>query len=77
MINSGPSFGSPTNGVIAMTARIAKFLSDESGVSALEYGLIAAFVSIAAIGVLSAMGQSLEGMLTTVTTSVTSTMPGG
>ncbi len=35
------------------------FLKDDSGATAIEYGLIAALVSVAAIGALSAMGDSL------------------
>jgi pilus assembly protein Flp/PilA len=35
---------------------IRKFLSDESGATAIEYGLIAALVSVAAIAALQAMG---------------------
>ena len=41
---------------------IASFLQDESGATAIEYGLIAALVSVAAITALSAMGSSLEQM---------------
>ena len=41
---------------------IAKFLRDESGATAIEYGLIAALVSVAAITALSAMGDSLSAM---------------
>ena len=43
-----------------------KFLQDESGATAIEYGLIAALVSVAAIGALTAMGESLETMFETV-----------
>ena len=43
-----------------------QLLADESGATAIEYGLIAALVSVAAIGALSAMGTSLEGIFTTV-----------
>ncbi len=39
-----------------------KFLKDESGATAIEYGLIAALVSVAAIGALGAMGTSLQGI---------------
>ncbi len=41
-------------------------LKDESGATAIEYGLIAALVSVAAIGALSAMGTSLTTMFTSV-----------
>ena len=35
---------------------------DESGATAIEYGLLASLVSVAAIGAMSAMGTSLEQM---------------
>ena len=43
-----------------------EFLKDESGATAIEYGLIAALVSVAAIGALQAMGGSLTTMFTGV-----------
>lgn len=45
---------------------IAKIFEDESGATAIEYGLIAALVSVAAITALGAMGDSLEKMFTAV-----------
>lgn len=45
---------------------LANLLRDESGATAIEYGLIAALVSVAAIGALTAMGSSLETMFQTV-----------
>ena len=36
-----------------------KLLKDESGATAIEYGLIAALVSVAAIAALRSMGSSL------------------
>ena len=41
---------------------IRKFFKDESGATAIEYGLIAALVAIACIVALEAMGTSLSGM---------------
>ncbi len=41
---------------------LKKIRKDESGATAIEYGLIAALVSIAAIGALTAMGGSLNTM---------------
>ncbi len=37
----------------------AKFLKDESGATAIEYGLIAALVSVAAIAALTTLGGDL------------------
>jgi pilus assembly protein Flp/PilA len=45
---------------------LRKFLKDESGATAIEYGLIAALVAIAAIVALEAMGSSLAGMFNAV-----------
>ncbi len=42
-----------------MTRMLLHFLQDESGATAIEYGLIAALVSVAAIAALGAMGESL------------------
>ena len=47
-----------------------KIRKDESGATAIEYGLIAALVSVAAIGALTAMGGSLEAMFQTVSDSL-------
>ena len=41
-------------------------LTDESGATAIEYGLIASLVSIAAIAALTSMGSSVEQMFTEV-----------
>ena len=43
---------------------------DESGATAIEYGLIAALVSVAAIGALSAMGTSLTTIFGEVSTQL-------
>ena len=45
---------------------LKKIRKDESGAAAIEYGLIAALVSVAAIGALTAMGTSLNTMFQTV-----------
>ncbi len=43
-----------------MINTMKSFLSDESGATAIEYGLIAALVSVAAIAALQAVGNSLD-----------------
>ena len=53
-----------------MKTTITKLLKDESGATAIEYVLIAALVSVAAIGALTTMGESLETMFTTVSTKL-------
>ncbi len=49
---------------------LKSYVKDESGATAIEYGLIAALVSVAAITALTAMGGSLGTMFTTVSTSL-------
>ncbi len=43
---------------------------NEAGATAIEYGLIAALVSVAAIGALTSMGGSLEQMFNTVSSEL-------
>ncbi len=50
---------------------LKKIRKDESGATAIEYGLIAALVSVAAIGALTAMGGSLSTMFQAVSDSLT------
>jgi len=42
------------------------FLRDDSGATAIEYGLIAALVSVAAIAALKSSGGSLNSMFSSV-----------
>ena len=46
--------------------KLISFFKDESGATAIEYGLIAALVSVAAIGALGLMGDSLVSIFGTV-----------
>ncbi len=55
---------------------LKKIRKDESGATAIEYGLIAALVSVAAIGALTAMGGSLNTMFQTVSNSLTAAVGG-
>ncbi len=52
-----------------MTA-FKNFLSDESGVSAIEYGLIAALVAVVMIGDLQGIGTWLNDTFDSVTSSL-------
>jgi pilus assembly protein Flp/PilA len=53
-----------------LTARIKAFASDESGATAIEYGLIAALVAVAIIGSFSVLGNSLIELFNTQTANV-------
>jgi pilus assembly protein Flp/PilA len=43
-----------------------KLLKDEAGATAIEYGLIAALISVAGITAFSAVGTKMSAMMTTV-----------
>ena len=45
---------------------IRDFLKNDSGATAIEYGLIAALVSVAVIGILGTLGDNLVTTFTTV-----------
>ena len=49
-----------------MLKLITKLQVNTSGATAIEYGLIAALVSVASIGALTLMGGSLDDMFTAV-----------
>ena len=49
---------------------IAKFFSDELGATAIEYGLIAALISVAIITAVTAVGTSLTTTFNSVATAL-------
>jgi pilus assembly protein Flp/PilA len=51
---------------------IRKFLKDESGATAIEYGLIAALVSVAIIAMLTLLGENLNDTFKTVADNLAS-----
>ena len=53
-----------------MIRTFIRFAKDEDGATAIEYGLIAALVSVAAIGALTAMGDSLVAIFDTVSSEL-------
>ncbi len=54
---------------------IVKFLEDDSGSVAIEYGLVAALVSLGIVGALNVMGPSLESLYERITDSIVAVMP--
>ncbi len=50
--------------------RIAAFLKNELGATAIEYGLIAAGISIAIIAVVNGLGTQLNNTFTSVSTQL-------
>ncbi len=59
-----------------MITTLARFVKDENGATAIEYGLITALVSVAAIGALTALGTSLSNLFTTVSSAVSTASSG-
>ena len=50
-----------------------KFLSNKSGATAIEYGLIAALIAVAVIGGVSTLGKNANATFETVASSMTTT----
>jgi pilus assembly protein Flp/PilA len=49
---------------------IRRFLADESGATAIEYGLIAAGIALAIIAVVNGLGTKLNSKFTSINTSL-------
>jgi pilus assembly protein Flp/PilA len=49
---------------------VKRFVKDESGATAIEYGLIAAGISVAIIAVVQGLGTQLKTTFTSVTTAL-------
>jgi pilus assembly protein Flp/PilA len=49
---------------------LVQFLKDESGATAIEYGLIAAGISVAIIAVVSSLGSQLQTTFSTVSSQL-------
>lgn len=59
-----------------MRSTFNRLLKDESGATMIEYGLIAALISVAAIVSLQAMGGSLQTMFQSVSTALNNAVGG-
>jgi pilus assembly protein Flp/PilA len=53
-----------------MKTLFTRFIRNESGATAIEYGLIAALISVVIIGALTTVGTSLSSKFTAVATSL-------
>lgn len=47
-----------------------KFLADDTGATAIEYGLIAAGISLAIIAIVNGLGSNLNGMFSSINSSL-------
>jgi pilus assembly protein Flp/PilA len=53
-----------------MLPKIASFLRDESGATAIEYGLIAAGISLAVIAVVNGLGTKLKSTFSSISSQL-------
>ena len=53
-----------------MTKFISRFLSNESGATAIEYGLIAAGIAVVIIAAVNAVGSALNTKLSAAATAI-------
>ena len=53
-----------------MKTLVKRFVKDESGATAIEYGLIAAGISVAIIAVVNSLGSQLKTTFSTVTSQL-------
>jgi len=49
-----------------MSKFVTRFLKNESGATAIEYGLIAALIAVVLVGTLQALGPKLDGAFQSV-----------
>ena len=57
-------------GEILMLTTFCKLLREEDGATAIEYGLIAALIAVAAIAAFQLVGTNLSGIFNTVATKL-------
>ncbi len=53
-----------------MKALFSRFIKDESGVTAIEYGLIAALISVVVIGTMTTVGTNLNAVYGAIGTAL-------
>jgi len=49
---------------------LIRFINDETGAAAIEYGLIAALISVAAIAAMSSLGTALSSVFSNIATNM-------
>jgi pilus assembly protein Flp/PilA len=53
-----------------MTTLVMRFISDDAGATAIEYGLIAAGIAVAIIATVQALGTNLNNTFSSVSTAM-------
>jgi pilus assembly protein Flp/PilA len=54
----------------SMNKFIARFVKDESGATAIEYGLIAAGISVAIVTIVFTLGSTIQGIFSGINTKI-------
>ena len=54
---------------------VARFMNDESGATAIEYGLIAALIAVGIIAAATTLGNSLSGLFNRISDQLNSDRP--
>jgi pilus assembly protein Flp/PilA len=62
--------GDPDSQAVEMKNFLVRFLKDDAGATAIEYGLIAAGISVAIISVVSGLGSKLNGKFDSISTQL-------
>lgn len=55
---------------VKLKQKVLAFLADQSGATAIEYGLIAAGISLAIIAIVNGLGTNLNNQFTSINTSL-------
>jgi len=58
-----------------MTKFVTRFANDESGATAIEYGLIASGIAVVIIAAVNSVGTSLTGMFTGISGALDANAP--
>ena len=53
-----------------MLIYFSRFVRDDSGVTSIEYGLIAALISVVCIAAMTAVGTQLQAVYTSISTAL-------
>jgi pilus assembly protein Flp/PilA len=56
--------------MVKLRTAARKFIRDDSGATAIEYGLIAALIAVVIIGALSTIGTNLNAAFTTISNNL-------
>jgi len=72
-----PAAGGGASRPADRSAGLKRFLADERGATAIEYGLLAAMLTLVIIGAISALGGGNGGLWTNNADQITAAMGGG